>query len=240
MVEHPRFLGIRTISKADQKIISACALKWAFWIKVYHCGNGETFPTDKPPGEFQEMLTGFLGLLRERTYSTSQKWRQNNVMIQMNPNGKILFRSPYTMYSHKVEHTLTQMEKTIPCSWNLPPWSDFTSPVLFVRKPDSILCICILYCSVNAISFMDSYHLPHMVYCLSCMHSSDWSTIFDFMAPYYQICIATANRLKMTNISQFGWYNSRVLLFGLAYPFSQFMCMMNSILETMESKFIIV
>jgi hypothetical protein len=62
----------------------------------------------------------------------------------------------------------------------------------------------------------------------------------DLAAGYHQIRIATADRQKTAFTTKFGLYEWRVLQFALENAPSQFMHMMNGILEPMERKFIVI
>ena len=72
------------------------------------------------------------------------------------------------------------------------------------------------------------------------MHGSCWFTKLDLAAGYHQIRIATATRQKTAFTTKFGMNERRVLLFGLVNAPSQFVRMMNGILEPMKRKFIVV
>jgi hypothetical protein len=78
IVEQAKFMGIDIITKAELKNVSTRLLKWAFLIKVHYCGDGDTFPTDGPLGEFHDMLTVFKGFCGKPTYANSQKGRQTD------------------------------------------------------------------------------------------------------------------------------------------------------------------
>ena len=143
-------MGIHIMRKAELKNVSTRLLKSAFLIKVHHRGDDNTLPTE-PPGEFQAMLTEFQGLFSEPTYANSQKGRQTDFEIKMDPNGKIPFRSPYRISPCEEEELWRQIDKAIRCSWIQPSRSNFGSPVLFVPKPDGTLCMCIDYRAVNAL-----------------------------------------------------------------------------------------
>jgi hypothetical protein len=238
-VEQANFMGIHIIRKAELKNISTRLLKWAFLIKGHHGGDGVTLPTE-PPGEFQDMLTEFQGLFGEPTYANSQKGRKTAFEIKTDPNGKILFRSPYHISPREEEELLTQIDKAISCGWIQPSRSNFGSPVLFVPKPDGTLGMCIDNRAVNAITVKDRYPLPHIEDLLNSMHGSYWFTKLALAAGYHQIRIATADREKTPFITKCGLYEWRVLPFGLANAPSQFMCMMNGMLEPMKRKFIVV
>jgi len=100
--------------------------------------------------------------------------------------------------------------------------------------------MCIDYRAVNAITVKDRYPLPHIEDLLNSMHGSCWFTKLDLAAGYHQIRIATADRQKTAFTTKFGLYEWRVLPFGLANAPSQFMRMMNRILEPIKRKFIVV
>ena len=240
MVEQAKFMGIHIIWKAEHKNVSARLSKWAFLIKVHHCSDGSTLQTDEMPGEFQEMLTQFQGLFDKQTFANSQNGRQPDFEIKTDPNGKILFRSPYRISPREEAELRRQIDKAIHCGWIQLSRSNFGSPVLFVPKPDGTLCMCIDYRAVNAITVKDRYPLPHIEDLLNSMHGSCWFTKLDLAAGYHQIRIATADRQKTAFTTEFGLYKWRVLPFGLANTPSQFMRMMNGILEPMKRKFIVV
>jgi hypothetical protein len=100
--------------------------------------------------------------------------------------------------------------------------------------------MCIDNRAVNAITVKDRYPLPHIEDLLNSMHGSYWFTKLDLAAGYHQIRIATADREKTPFITKCGLYEWRVLPFGLANAPSQFMCMMNGMLEPMKRKIIVV
>ena len=85
-------MGIHIILKAELKNVSASLSKQAFLNKVHQWGDSGTLQTDEPPGEFQEMLKEFQGLFGEPTFANSQNGMQADLEIEMDPNGKILFR----------------------------------------------------------------------------------------------------------------------------------------------------
>jgi hypothetical protein len=50
IVEQAKLMGMHIIWKAERKYVSTRLLKWAFFLKVHHDGNGNTHPTDGPLG----------------------------------------------------------------------------------------------------------------------------------------------------------------------------------------------
>jgi len=108
-----------------------------------------------------------------------------------------------------------------------------------MTKPDGMLGICIDYFAANAISVKDCYSLPHIEDLLNSLHSSCQFTKFDLVTRYIQICIATADRQMRAFTTEFGLYEWRVVLFGLANTPSNLMLITNYILKSMKCKFVI-
>ena len=74
---------------------------------------------------------------------------------------------------------------------------------------------------------------------LNSRHGSCWFTKLDLGGTYHQILIVTSNSQNSPFSAEFCFYGLRVLPFGLEIAPSQFMCMMNGILEPMKCKFMV-
>jgi len=59
------------------------------------------------------MLTEFQSLLGKPTFENSQNGRQANFEIKTVPNGKIPFRSPYSISPREEEELRRQIDKVI-------------------------------------------------------------------------------------------------------------------------------
>jgi len=186
------------------------------------------------------MLKEFQGLGGKPTYENSEKGSRADFDLKTDPIGTILFHPPYRISPREEEEFRRNIGKAICCSGIQLTRSDFGSPVLFVAKPDSTRQMWIDYRPVNAITVKDRYPLPHIKDLLNYMHGSCLFTKFDLAAGYHQIHIAMANRLKTAFTTTFGLYEWQVLPFGLANAPSQFMCMINGILEPMKWKLIVM
>jgi len=129
---------------------------------------------------------------------------------------------------------------TIHCCWIQPSQSNFGSPGLFMSKPDGTPRICINCRAVNAIAVNRGHPLPHIDDLLNSLLGSCWVTKLDVVAGYHESCITTADRQKTAFTAKFGLYEWRVPQFRLLNAPSEFMRLMNHILETMNSQFILI
>jgi hypothetical protein len=69
IVEKSKFMGMHIIQKAQPKNITTGLLKCIILSRVHHCGDGDTFLTDEPLGESQDILIKFQGLFGRPTYA---------------------------------------------------------------------------------------------------------------------------------------------------------------------------
>jgi len=182
------------------------------------------------------MLMEVKCLFGEPTYAILQKQRQADFEIKTDPNGKVPFHSLYRIWPHEEEASRRQIDKVIRCGWTQPSRSNFSSPVLFVRKPDGMLRMSIDSRAVNATTVKDCYPLKHIDDSLNSIHSSCCFTKLDFVSGYDQIRITTDDRQKPAFRTNFGLYEWQVLPCGLANAPSQFRRMINGILEQMNRK----
>jgi len=109
-----------------------------------------------------------------------------------------------------------------------------------MQKQNCKLHMGIDYRAANAIKVNDHNSLAHSEDVLNRMDSSWRFKKFDMAGADDEIRIATADREKTAFTSTFGLCEWWVLLIGLANAPSQSMQMINSILEPMDSKFIVI
>jgi len=120
IVEQAKCMGIHIIRKAELENVSASLLNPAFLIRVHHRGDGDTLQTEKPPGEFQEMLSEFEGLFSEPIFANSQNGRRADFESKTDPKGKIPFRSPYRISPREQVEPWRQIHNAICCGWIQP------------------------------------------------------------------------------------------------------------------------
>jgi len=101
IVERAKSMGIHIMRRAEGKNVSARLSKHAFMLKVHQRCDGNTLPTDKPPGVVQVFLTEFQGPFYKPTYANLEHGRQVDFDIKMDPNGTIRFCSPYCISPHE-------------------------------------------------------------------------------------------------------------------------------------------
>jgi Reverse transcriptase (RNA-dependent DNA polymerase) len=106
-----------------------------------------------------------------------------------------------------------------------------TSPLLFVRKKEGTLRICVDYRQINDYVCKDAYPLPRIDTVLKNILSYDWFTRLDLRDAYLQLRMHPDSEWLTTLSSKYSSYSFRVMSFGLSVAPSYFQRFVNKILE---------
>ena len=77
-----------------------------------------------------------------------------------------------------------------------PAASPWASNVVLVRKKDGSYRLCIDYRQLNAITYKDSYPLPHIDTCLGSMDGAVWFSTLDLRSGYHNILSRNPTRIR--------------------------------------------
>ena len=103
------------------------------------------------------------------------------------------------------------------------------APVLFTKKKDGGLRLCIDFRGLNKISKKDRYPLPFISDLLSTAGKAHVYTTIDLRHAYHLICIAEGNEWKTAFRTHYGSFEWLVMPFGLTNALAAFQRYMNDI-----------
>ena len=112
--------------------------------------------------------------------------------------------------------------------------------MLFVKKKDGTLRLCIDYRQLNKMTIKNRYPLPHIDDLFDQVRGSTVFSKIDLRSGYHQIRIKDEDIFKTAFRTRYGHYEFVIMLFGLTNAPASFMCLMNSILSKYLDKFVIV
>ena len=116
------------------------------------------------------------------------------------------------------------------------PWG---APVLFVKKKDGTLRLCIDYRQLNKVTVKNKYPLPR-IHELFDMRGVKVFSKIDLRSGYDQVRIKDEDNHKTTFRTRYGHYEFVVVPFGLTNAPATFMCLMNSVFSRYLDKFVLV
>ena len=132
------------------------------------------------------------------------------------------------------------MEEYLAKGWVRPSSSSWGAPVLFARKKDNTLRMCIDFRILNQRTVRDSYPLPRVEDLLDRLsHATHFSKI-DLRSGYHQVAIDAPDIHKMVFVTRYGLYEWCVMPFGLCNAPSTFQRLMNDTFHDLLDSYVTV
>ncbi|KAL4033117.1 hypothetical protein IC575_006203 [Cucumis melo] len=117
------------------------------------------------------------------------------------------------------------------------PWG---APVLFVKKKDGSMRLCIDYRELNKVSVKNRYPLPRIDDLFDQLHGATVFFKIDLRSRYHQLRIKDGDVPKTAFHSKYGHYEFIVMSFGLTNAPAVFMDLMNRVLREFLDTLVIV
>ena len=121
-----------------------------------------------------------------------------------------------------------------------PSTSPWGAPVLFVRKKDGTLRLCIDYRQLNRVTIKNRYPLPRIDDLFDQLRGACVFSKIDLRSGYYQLKIKNEDVPKTTFRTRYGHYEFLVMPFGLTNAHAAFMDLMNRVFQQYLDRFVIV
>lgn len=149
-------------------------------------------------------------------------------------------RPPFKMSPLELDELRKQLDELLSLGLIRPSSSPWGAPVLFVRKKDGKLRMCIDYRAVNALTRRINTPLPRIDECLERLGGAKYFSSLDLKSGYHQVRIREDDVAKTAFNTRYGSYEFLVLPFGLTNSPPTFQRMMNDVLKDYIDKFALV
>ena len=160
--------------------------------------------------------------------------------IHLVPGSEAPSRPTYRLSYTEMQELRRQIDEL--CNKNLirPSQSPYGAPILFVKKKDGSLRLCVDYRALNRITIKNKYPLPRIEELFDQLYQATIFSKIDLRSGYHQIRIAPEDTHKTAFRTRYGHFEFLVLPFGLTNAPATFMTLMNDIFRPLLDKCVVV
>ena len=165
--------------------------------------------------------------------------REIDFQIELAPRTEPICKAPYRMSHSKLKELKVQMEE-LSKGFIRPSTSPWGASVLFVKKNDGSLRLCIDYRELNKVTIRNQYPLPRIDDLFDQLQGARVFSKIDLRSGYHQLKIRSEDVPKTAFRTRYGHYEFLVMPFRLTNAPDTFMDLMNRIFQPYLDQFVIV
>ena len=166
--------------------------------------------------------------------------REIDFQIELAPGTEPISKAPYRMAPLELKELKVQMEELVSKGFVRPSTSPWGAPILFVKKKDGNLRLCIDYREWNKVTIRNQYPLPRIDDHFDQLQGVRVFSKIDLRSGYHQLKIRSEDAPKTAFKTRYGHYEFLVMPFGLTNAPAVFMDLMNRIFQPYLDQFVIV
>ena len=227
--------------KKEQKFLISATSARRFVSKGAYCFLAYLInkPELQPKIEEVKVVRDFKGVFPEKLDSLPPE-REIEFSIDLVPDTMPLSKAPYRMAPAELKELKMQLQDLLDSGFIRPSSSPWGSPVLFVKKKDGALRMCIDYRGLNQVTIKNKYPLPRIDELFDQLQGSTVFSKLDLRQGYYQLRIKESDIPKTALNSRYGHYEFVVMPFGLTNAPAAFMDLMHRVFHKYLDQFVVV
>jgi hypothetical protein len=156
------------------------------------------------------------------------------------PGATPVSKSSYIMSTPDLKELKLHLEELMKKGYICPSVSPWGVPVLFVKKKDGTLRLCIDFRQLNKVIVKNKYPLLRIDDLFDQLKGVKIFLKIDLRSGYHQVRIKDEDINKTSFRTRYGHYEFTVVPFGLSNAPIVFMCLMNGVFRDYLDNFVIV
>jgi hypothetical protein len=194
----------------------------------------KTIEGAKPRPDDHPILREYRDVFPEEVPSLPLR-RDIDFSIELAPGAVSVSRTPYRMSTPELVELKLQLKEMMDKGYIRP-----RAPVLFVKKKDGTLRLCIDYRQLNKVTIKNKYPLPRIDDLFDQLGGASIFSKIDLRSGYLRVQIKGEDIHKTAFQTRYGHYDFVVVPFGLTNAPATFMCLINNVLNKFLDKYVLV
>ncbi|MFS7980354.1 putative nucleotidyltransferase, Ribonuclease H [Helianthus anomalus] len=160
--------------------------------------------------------------------------------IDIIPGAAPIARAPYRLAPIEMKELRTQLDELLAKGFIHPSSSPWGAPILFVKKKDGSMRLCIDYRELNKVTIKIRYPLPRIDDQFDQLQGASYFSKIDLRSGYHQLKVRDEDVPKTAFRTRYGHYEFLVMPFRLTNAPAAFMDLMNRVCKPYLDKVVIV
>jgi hypothetical protein len=166
--------------------------------------------------------------------------RDIEFVIDLIPRTSPIAKRPYRMVASELAELKKQLGELQQSGFVRPSSSPWGALVLFVKKKDGSMRMCVDYRALNEVTIKNKYPLPRIDDLFDQLKGAKYFSKIDLRSGYHQLKIKESDIPKTAFVTRYGQFEFTVMSFGLTNAPAYFMNLMNKVFTDELDKFVVV
>jgi hypothetical protein len=140
--------------------------------------------------------------------------RDIEFVIDLIPGTSPIAKRPYRMVASELTKLKKQLEELQRIGFIRPSSSPWGAPVLFVKKKDGSMRLCVDYRALNEVTIKNKYPLPRIDDLFDQLKGAKYFSKIDLRLGYFQLKIRESDIPKTAFVTRYGQFEFTVMSFG--------------------------
>nr|GFB58200.1 uncharacterized protein [Tanacetum cinerariifolium] len=227
--------SLQTIKKVKERVLVG-----KFRNLQDKCETDEGSSKVEVPKAIERVLDEFKDMMPTELPKKLPPRREVDHSIELESGSKPSAKAPYQMPPPELEELRKQLKELMDAGYIRPSKAPYGASVLFQRKKDGSLQMCIDYRALKKVTTKNKYPIPLIADLFDQLGKARYFTKLDLRSGYYQVWIAEGDDAKTTCVTRYGSYEFLVMPFGLTNAPVTFCTLMNKLFHPFLDKFVVV
>ena len=165
--------------------------------------------------------------------------REVDHKIELIPGATPANRPTFRLSEWELGELKKQLEELVKAGFIRPSKSPWGAPILFVKKKDGSMRMCVDYRGLNNLTIKNSYPLPRVDELFDRLQGAKFFSVIDLRSGYHQIRVAEDDISKTAFRTRYGHFEFLVLPFGLTNAPGTFMHLMHETFRAFLDEFVL-